>query len=75
MASLRQLLLVLLAILARPWIWLILVFWVLWPALSLVLHVVSPSATLTPVTVVPGPTVPPNGGADVREDQLPMITD
>lgn len=31
--------------------------------------------TLTPVAVVSGPTVPPNGGADVRDDQLPMITD
>lgn len=75
MASLRQLLLVLLAILARPWIWLMLVFWGLWPVLSLVLHVMQPSATLTPVTVVSGPTVPPNGGADVREDRLATTTD
>ena len=35
MASLRQLRLVLLAILARPWIWLMLAVWVLWPVLSL----------------------------------------
>ena len=75
MASLRQLRLVLLAILARPWIWLMLAVWVLWPVLSLLSNVMTPSATLTPVTVVPGPTVPPNGGADVREDRLATITD
>ena len=75
MASLRQLRLVLLAILARPWTWLVLGAWVLVPALALVSLMMTPSATLTPVTVVPGPTVPPNGGADVRDDQLPMITD
>ena len=68
MASLRQLLLVLLAILARPWIWLMLVFWGLWPVLSLVSHVMTPSAALTPVAIVSGPPVPPNGGADVRDD-------
>ena len=75
MASLRQLLLVLLAILARPWIWLMLAVWVLWPVLSLLSNVMTPSATLTPVAVVSGPTVPPNGGADVREDHLATITD
>ena len=75
MASLRRLMLVLLAMLARPWIWLMLAVWVLWPVLSLVSRVMAPSATLTPVAVVSGPTVPPNGGADVRDDQLPMITD
>jgi hypothetical protein len=75
MASLRRLALVLMAMLARPWIWLMLAFWVLWPVLSLVSHVMTPSATLTPVAVVSGPTVPPNGGVDVRDDQLPMITD
>ena len=75
MASLRRLMLVLLAMLSRPWIWLMLAFWVLWPVLSLVSHVMTRSATLTPVAVVSGPTVPPNGGADVREDQLATITD
>ena len=75
MASLRRLMLVLLAILARPWIWFMLAVWVLWPVLALLSHVMTPSATLTPVAVVSGPTVPPNGGADVRDDQLPMITD
>lgn len=75
MASLRQIVLVLLAILARPWTWLVLGAWVLVPALALVSLIATPSATLTPVAVVPGPTVPPNGGADVRDDQLPMITD
>ena len=75
MVSLRRLMLVLLAMLARPWIWLMLAVWVLWPVLSLVSRVMTPSATLTPVAVVSGPTVPPNGGADVRDDQLPMITD
>jgi len=75
MVSLRRLMLVLLAMLARPWIWLMLTVWVLWPVLSLVSRVMTPSATLTPVAVVSGPTVPPNGGADVRDDQLPMITD
>ena len=68
MASLRRLMLVLLAILARPWIWLVLAVWVLWPVLALVSHLMSPSATLTPVTVVPGPAVPPNSGADARDD-------
>jgi hypothetical protein len=67
--------LVLLAMLARPWIWLMLAFWVLCPGLPLVSHVMTPLATLTPVAVVSGPTVPPNGGADVRDDQLPMIKD
>ena len=75
MASLRRLMLVLLAMLARPWIWLMLAVWVLWPVLALLSHVMTPSATLTPVAVVSGPTVPPNGGADVRDDQLAMITD
>ena len=36
MASLRRLMLVLLAILARPWTWLVLGAWVLVPALALV---------------------------------------
>ena len=75
MASLRRLMLVLLAILARPWTWLVLGAWVLVPALALVSLMMTPSATLTPVAVVSGPTVPTNGGADVRDDQLPMITD
>ena len=75
MVSLRRLLLVLLAILARPWTWLVLGAWVLVPTLALVSLMTTPSATLTPVAVVSGPTVPPNGGADVRDDQLPMITD
>ena len=45
MASLRQLLLVLLAILARPWTWLVLGAWVLVPALALVsLAQMAPSA-------------------------------
>ena len=75
MAWCRRLALVLLAMLARPWIWLMLAFWVLWPVLALLSHVMTPSATLTPVAVVSGPTVPPNGGADVRDDQLATITD
>ena len=75
MVSLRRLMLVLLAILARPWTWLVLGAWVLVPTLALVSLMTTPSATLTPVAVVSGPTVPPNGGADVRDDQLPMITD
>ena len=78
MASCRRLALVLLAMLARPWIWLMLAVWVLWPVLSLLsllLNVMTPSATLTPVAIVSGPTVPPNGGADVREDRLATITD
>ena len=75
MVSLRRLLLVLLAILARPWTWLVLGAWVLVPTLALVSLMTTPSATLTPVAVVSGPTVPPNGGADVRDDQLPTITD
>ena len=77
MASCRRLALVLLAMLARPWIWLMLAVWVLWPVLSLLAllsNVMSPSATLTPVAIVSGPTVPPNGGADVREDRLATIT-
>ena len=75
MVSLRRLMLVLLAMLARPWIWLMLAVWVLWPVLALLSRVMAPSATLTPVAVVSGPTVPPNGGADVRDAQLPTITD
>ena len=78
MASCRRLALVLLAMLARPWMWLMLAVWVLWPVLSLLsllLNVMTPSATLTPVAIVSGPTVPPNGGADVREDRLATITD
>lgn len=74
MASLRQLLLVLLAILARPWIWLVLVAWVLLPVLSSLSNVMSLRAPLTPIAVVSGPTVPPNG-ADVREEHLATITD
>ena len=75
MASCRRLALVLLAMLARPWTWLMLAVWVLWPVLSLLSNVMTPSATLTPVAIVSGPTVPPNGGADVREDRLATITD
>jgi hypothetical protein len=67
--------LVLLAMLARPWIWFVLAFWVLWPVLSLVSHLMTPLVTRTPVAIVSGPTVPPNGGADVREDRLATITD
>ncbi len=74
MASCRRLALVLLAMLARPWIWLMLAVWVLWPVISLLSNVMTPSATLTPVAIVSGPTVPPNGGADVREDRLATIT-
>ena len=74
MASLRRLLLVLLAMLARPWIWLMLA-WVLPPVLSTLSHVMSPRAPLTSIAVVSGPTVPPNGGADVCKDHLATITD
>jgi len=74
MASLRQLLLVLLAILARPWIWLMLA-WVLPPVLSSLSNVMSLRAPLTSIAIVSGPTVPPNGGADAREDHLATITD
>jgi hypothetical protein len=75
MASLRRLMLVLLAMLVRPWIWLMLAVWVLWPVLSALSNVMSPPAQLMPVAVVSGPAVPPNGGADVREDRLATITD
>ena len=75
MASLRQLLLVLLAMLARPWIWLVLVAWVLLPVLSSLSNVMSLRAPLTSIAIVSGPTVPPNGGADAREDHLATITD
>ena len=75
MVSLRRLMLVLLAMLARPWTWLVLGAWVLVPTLALVSLMTTPSATLRPVAVVSGPTVPPNGGADVRDAQLPTITD
>lgn len=75
MASLRQLLLVLLAILARPWIWLVLVVWVTGPGHLLLTAVLTRSETLKAVAVVSGPTVPPNGGADVRESHQATITD
>jgi hypothetical protein len=75
MASLRQLLLVLEAILARPWFWLALVGFGLSPAFQGLSYLTTPSATLTDVAIVPGPAVPPNGGADIREDQLATITD
>jgi hypothetical protein len=75
MASLRQLLLVLLAILARPWIWLMLVVWVMGPGNLLLSAALTRSETLTPVAIVSGPTVPPNGGADVRESHLATITE
>lgn len=75
MAFLRQLPLVLLAMLARPWIWLVLVAWVLLPVLSSLSNVMSLRAPLTPIAIVSGPTVPPNGGANAREDHLATITD
>ncbi|MFM1904307.1 MAG: hypothetical protein RLZZ440_2207 [Planctomycetota bacterium] len=75
MASIRRLALVLMAMLARPWVWLMLGAWGLWPVLLLFTHLLTPSLTLSSVAVVPSPTVPPNGGADIRPDQLATITD
>jgi hypothetical protein len=75
MQSFRRLSLVLMAMLARPWVWLMLAIWVVGPIHLLLTAVLTRSETLTPVAVVSGPTVPPNGGADVRADQLATITD
>jgi hypothetical protein len=77
MASLRRLVLVLMAILTRPWTWLVLAGFPfqVFLAYGLLSHVMSTRASLTPVAVVSGPTVPRNGGADLREDQLATITD
>jgi len=75
MVSLHQLLLVLAAMITRPWFWLALVSFGLPLTFQGLSHLMTPSATLRPVGIVPGPTVPPNGGADVRDDQLATITD
>lgn len=74
MRFLRQLGMVLLAIIARPWMWLTLGVWLLTP-LVIVWGTLRHSSTLAPVAVVPEPTVPPNGGPAVREEQLPTIKD
>lgn len=75
MASLRRLVLVLMAILTRPWFWLMLLALCVGPGLALQAPVADRSTAFPPIAVVPGPTVRPNGGEGVREDQLATITE
>jgi hypothetical protein len=75
MQAFRRLAVVLVAILSRPWTWLVLGTWVAMPVLRLLSDGSTSSETMTPVAVVSKPTVPRNGGAGLRGDQLATITD
>jgi len=76
MASIRRLTLVLMAMLSRPWTWSMIGSSVAAiPFLAMMSLTMSAPDTWKRVAIVSGPTVPPNGGADLRENQLATITD
>jgi hypothetical protein len=73
MRFLRQLGMVLVAIVARPWMWLTSGVGLLAP-LSILWGTLSHVSVLSPVAVVPKPPVPWSGSA-IRDEKLPTIKD
>jgi hypothetical protein len=75
MQSFRRLALVLMAMLSRPWTWLVLGTQFVMPLTLLLMILTSRWETLTRIEVVSGPTVVRKSGAALGEDHLPTVTE